>query len=248
MIKRASVLFPVVALTLGVMPAIGTAATLVNFESGYSDNQVLGDGERLLDSNGNLSKVRISTVNDNTMSVEASGGADGGPQGFLNDRNGVYDSEAGRATSSLDGFFLRSTKSLRGDLSKFNPVFSLSFMGGASSVNAEIWDIDGNTSQGSEGWEVIATFKDGSTSSILSPTFMNTYNHSSLNGQAWGFSFDADGSRIMSLDFLFNGTKTRGIGVAFDNLTVSPVPLPAAGLMLLASLGALGALGRRRKS
>ena len=67
MIKRASVLVPVVALTLGLVPAIGSAATLVNFESGYSDNQVLGDGERLLDSNGNLSKVKISTVNDNTL-------------------------------------------------------------------------------------------------------------------------------------------------------------------------------------
>lgn len=248
MFNKIRALIPIVALGMAISPVTGNAATVINFESGYLDNQVLSDGEALLDSDGVASNVQISTANNNTMSVEASGGADGQRQGFVNDPMGAYDAESASATSSLGGFFLRSTTALSGNLGQVNPVFSLTFLGGASSVTAEIWDIDGNRSQGSEGWEVVATHRDGLTSSILSPTFMNTSDARSLNGQAWSFSFDAAENSIMSLDFVFTGTKTHGIGVAFDNLTVAPVPVPAAGLMLIAGLGALGALGRRRKA
>jgi len=52
-----------------------------------------------------------------------------------------------------------------------------------------------------------------------------------------GMATAADDAYILS--FLYSATKQ-------DIVTLSPVPLPAAGLMLLAALGGLGAAGRRR--
>lgn len=231
------------ATMISLAPA--SAATLINFENGYSDDQVLGDGVALLDANGDTSNVYLSTANTNTMSIEASGGEKHGPAAFVNDPLGKTDVASANETSSLDGYFLRATESLNGDYLNYSSVFTLTFQGGASKVAAQIWDIDGNHMQGSEGWKIIATLTGGRTSQVDSPQFMNTSDAGSLNGQAWDFSFETAGNEILSLDFIFTGTKTRGIGVAFDNLTVATVPLPSAGFLLIAGIGALGAFRRR---
>lgn len=50
-------------------------------------------------------------------------------------------------------------------------------------------------------------------------------------------------------DLSFNATGTSdSYGGLLDNVSVAPVPLPAAGLGLLAGLGALGMVRRRRKA
>jgi len=237
------------------LPAV--AATLdINFETGYEDNELLTDGVALLDSSGVATSVTLVTVNDNTMSVEASGdandsAADNPPDGFVNDPlgGGNDDEESAVETSALGDFFLRTTGALSFNAGAVNPVFSLLFGdGGAGMVSAEIWDIDGNTSQGTEKWTLNAFSSGGAfLGTIDSPEFMNTSDAGSLNGQAWTFTFEDIGA-IGRIDFNFTGTKTTGIGVAFDNLTVAPVPLPAAGLLLLGGLGGLVAVRRRRKA
>lgn len=221
------------------------AATLINFENGFVDDQILGDGSALLDASGNVSNVYLSTVNNNTMSIEAVGDEPNGPDAFVNDPMGKTDIASAHEASSLGRYFLRATEALSGNYLNLNPLFTLTFKGGASKVAAEIWDIDGNARQGSEGWKIIATLAGDRRAEVLSPHFMNTSDTGSLNGQAWKFNFETAGNEILSLDFIFTGTKKHGIGVAFDNLTVATVPVPSAGFLLIAGIGALGALRRR---
>lgn len=242
---RFSAFFTTIFAATVISVASASAATVINFENGYSDDQVLGDGTALLDTHGNVSNVYLSTPGSNTMSIEASGDERSGPDAFVNDPMGKTDVASANETASLGGFFLRATESLDGNYLNYNPVFKLTFKGGVSKVSAEIWDIDGNRRQGSEGWKIIAHLTGGRTSQVLSPQFMTTSDAGSLNGQAWNFSFATTGNEILSLDFIFTGTKKRGIGVAFDNLTVAAVPLPSAGFLLIAGIGALGAFRRR---
>ncbi|MDO5704531.1 MAG: VPLPA-CTERM sorting domain-containing protein, partial [Paracoccus sp. (in: a-proteobacteria)] len=44
----------------------------------------------------------------------------------------------------------------------------------------------------------------------------------------------------------FQIASSQGGNVRFDDISVAPVPLPAAGLMLLAGIGGLAALRRRK--
>ena len=234
-----------------VAPAAAGAVT-INFETGYTDNQVINSGDALLDDTGAVTGVTVTTTPGHTMSIEASGmDSTDTVDGFVNDpiprSEGNRDIESDIETERLGAFFLRATDGLSGDFLTFNPVFSLNFAGGASEVSAQIWDIDGNTRQGSEAWRLIATFAGGATQEILSPEYSTNDDDNSLNGQDWSFSFSSMANDIMRIDFLFVGTKREGIGVAFDNLSVSQVPLPAGAVLLLSALGA-GAFMRRRRT
>jgi hypothetical protein len=245
--KKTHLLLASVAIALA-LPASSMAATLVNFEQGYDDNQLLTTPIGLLDSAGNASGVTLN-AGAGTMSIEKSGSSDL-TTGFVTDTIIPNDTDID-ATADLGGYFLRTTGALNVNLQNFNPVFSLSFAGGASAITGEIWDIDGTQTLGTESWTLNAHTRSGGVLSLDS--FVGSTNGTdtttSLDGMAWKFSFDASGSdAITSLDFVFTGTKTTGIGVAFDNLTVAPVPLPAGGLLMLTALGAVAALRRRKKS
>ena len=63
-------------------------------------------------------------------------------------------------------------------------------------------------------------------------------------------SFTANEAKTYSLVFAANGTN-NSYGGLLDNVTldfVAPVPVPAAGLLLIGALGGLAAFGRRRKA
>jgi len=225
-----------------LLPVASNAATMIDFETGYQDNDVLVSGTELLDSLGNNSGVKVVTQNG-SMSVEASGSDT--TAGFINDSQGVQDEE-NNGLSGLGGFFLRTTNALSGP--NVNSVFSLDFGNGVLGVSGEIWDIDGNSGQGSEGWDVIATLKNGGSATQSSPILSHnqiTGQNPTLDGLPWAFNFQGIGT-ITSLDFNFTGSKTSGIGTAVDNLSVAPVPLPAGGLLLLSGLGAAAFLRRKR--
>lgn len=243
MLSINSVSAGLVAAFVAAIPFTASAAT-VNFETGYTDNQQLGDPVTLLDSTGAASIVSLSTTNANTMSIEARGNSDA-TLGFVNDVLGGGDVEATGETASLGNFFLRTTSALSGDYSQFNPVFTLTFAGGASSVSGQLWDIDGTSSDNTEQWEVVATLVGGGMQTLTSP-LGDSNGATSLDGRPWDFAFNTAGNDIAFLDFKFTGSKTSGIGAAFDNLNVSQVPLPAGGLLLLCGLAGLGAMRRRK--
>ena len=227
-----------------LLPAAASAATLMNFESGCTDNELLSSPTVLRDSTGAASNVTLSSING-SMSVAATGSD--ATAGFINDTLGLNDTENAGALGALGGYFLRTTNALSGPA--INPVFSLSFAVGASAVSGEIWDIDGNRNQDSEGWDVVAHLAGGGTSTISSPILSNnrlTGGGPTLDGLPWSFSFSGVGT-IKSLDFVFTGSKQTGIGAAVDNLKVSAVPLPAGGLLLLSGLGVAAVLRRRKK-
>lgn len=226
------------------LPAAASAATLINFESGYTDNQALNSGTTLLDSTGALSNVTLTT-NNGSMSVEKTGRDS--VNGFINDTMRGPDHENDGGLNGLGDYFLRTTNALSGK--NVNPVFELNFAGGASAVSGEIWDIDGINANNSEGWDVVAYFFDNTTSTLSSPIYSNNnlnQGSENLDGQAWEFSFENQGI-IAKLEFVFTGSKTSGIGTAVDNLRVSTVPLPASALLLLAGVGGLGAMRRFKK-
>lgn len=235
-------------------PAMSPAATVTQFgfEAGYVDDQeIAADGTALIDDTGVASSfVSLSTPGANTMSVEASG--DDALDGFWFDSASPtqFDEESPRETvSSLGAFFLRTTVGLGGAFVTTGPVFSLAFDGGASAVSGELWDIDGSRGR-TEAWRVVANRAGRAPAEALSPVGTSNDDRTSLDGQAWRFSFAEAGNDITSLDFYFTGSKTSNVGAAFDNLTVTqlpaPVPLPAAFWMLGAALGGLVAARRAR--
>lgn len=240
------------AVTAAALAGPAAAGTVtVDFENtvnAYSDNQLLPNGVELFDVNGAPSGVTLTTGGPNTMSIEASGDVDTTP-GFVTDTLGTNDTEVAGATSSLGDFFLRTTEALSADLDGLSPVFSLHFAFGALSVSGEIWDIDGTSPSNTEQWTVSAYDAGGTQlDSILSP-LGDSNGASSLDGREWAFGFSGLGP-IARIDFDFEGSKQQGIGVAFDNLTFepAPVPVPASALLLLGGLGGLAVARRRRKA
>lgn len=60
----------------------------------------------------------------------------------------------------------------------------------------------------------------------------------------WDFAtLDLNGQIAQSIQF----GGTAGLA-GFDNISVAPVPVPAAGVMLLSALGGLGAIARRKRA
>jgi hypothetical protein len=186
------------------------------------------------------------------------------PEGFVNDQastlagQGVWDTEN---SGSLGNFFLRGpgvtepylqggNPSMDGD-----PIFSILYLTAPTGkISGEIWDIDGVTVNGtptSEKWVVTAWDSASGGTLIETQTSLEYFvnDSTSLDGAAWLFSFAANPA-IKRLDFAFDGNKTQGVGVAFDNFEtgIAPVPLPAAAWLLLSGLGGLGLFGRRRNA
>ena len=93
-----------------------------------------------------------------------------------------------------------------------------------SDVSGQTWDIDGNVSF-SEQWEVeafdqvVGGFQIGST--MTSPEKLAF--GGALDGDSWLFDFSGQ-SGIRRLDISCTGTRTWGVGMAFNNLSFNAVP------------------------
>lgn len=127
----------------------------------------------------------------------------------------------------LGGFFLRGNSG--GDFG----VLVITYTGGVvSGASGEIWDIDG-LSNGTEQYRVRA-FDAGSTllATIDSPVSTQDSGcaNTELDGKPWTFSFvGVPGIARITIDFI--GTKTNGIGLAFNNFNATgeqPVPATPA--------------------
>jgi hypothetical protein len=237
------------SLTTAVLGVGSANAALIDFETSPSPQS---DNADVMDqyNSQKFDNVTFSSGGD-PAKLEAVGEGDGSPQGFLNDPIGTNDV----STSGIPGlgdWFLRS----RGDIldrGKGDSFLQIEYGSSVFQASGQIWDIDGNDSQGSEKWIVRAFDTDGNELAMqTSPEFMNTSDTDSLNGQPWEFTFDLrqDGPAIAQLDFEFAGTKDRGIGLAFDNFNTSGTDIPTPATLGLLGIGlfGLGIVGYRRKT
>lgn len=85
---------------------------------------------------------------------------------------------------------------------------------------------------------------DGSVAGSFSALRSNSTRFSPMNWSTRAFQFVATAeSQLLS----FQGRANTAFGAAVDNVSISAVPLPAGGLLLLSALGGIAVL-RRRKS
>jgi len=252
---RVICLSAVLAAFLAPVPAL--AVSMVSFEGGgFSDNQSIVDPPGM--PTFTAGTMVFSTINpdepDLGLVVEEYGSADGDPQGFLRDQGGGNDVVDAGLEGRIGQFFMRPSRNIEDRNFVNEPIFRIEFTEAPFGfVSGEIWDIDGNDTQGTERWQIDAfDAGDMQIGSILSPLGTTT-GGSSLDGDVWEYVFAAGNGSLFGgavaadiarIDFTFVGSKTLGTGVGFDNFTVGIVPLPAAGWLLLGGLAALGGLSR----
>jgi hypothetical protein len=187
--------------------------------------------------------VTFSLSTGGTPFLEAVGSADVG-NGFVNDNlGGLPDVAASGYTNQLKNFFLRLGTTTLESLPV--PRLVITYSAPVTAASAEIWDIDAQ-GPGTEQW-LVEAYNGANAVVDSSASPLGTNNGSgSLDGKPWAWSFNhgmtADIHRI---ELSFTGSKTNGIGLAFDNFSpsspVEAVPEPSALLMLLSGLGAIGA-------
>ena len=169
-----------------------------------------------------------------SINPAGSGTTDLNPTGQLHVRDGSGN-DGGRFNTTLGGFnYLDSNDnsgifwSIPGSAA-LRPIDRISFLA------TDIDDVGAATFNVSAGGDVLAT-KFSLASELLGKR---------PNGELLLFTLLFD-SVVSNLTIAMNIDK--GDGFSIDDVTVGQVPLPAAAWMLLAGLGGLAALGRRRSA
>lgn len=161
-----------------------------------------------------------------------------GPQsepniGFVGS-NGIDIPDAG-LFGQLGTWFLRSSTS-GSNFGKLVIQYTTALT--VTSASGEIWDIDGDPPD-TEQYRVQAfDSSDALLGTIDSPVGSLPTLTAPLDGQPWQFVFSGLSGSIDHIEISFIGTKTSGIGLAFNNFYPTTVPEPGMGLLLLcAGLG-----------
>jgi hypothetical protein len=153
---------------------------------------------------------------------------------FVNDFDHRDDEALPAYAAQLGAWMLRS------GISHAGQSLLVTYGGGVRDAAGAIWDIDGNPEQGTEQWRVDALAFDGTVlASVLSP-LGTTIDANSLNAMPWSFDFDRATDDVFGLRIEFVGTKTAGLGAAFDHFYCT---IPEPGTLALVALG-VAVLGR----
>lgn len=228
--KRTTMVAVAAFAAAGIAPA---SAAVIDFEGGADDQAITA-------STFSAQNVRFEAAEGVDLAFEKVG--DDETDGFLYDADRAYD-RAAENPGRLGDTFMRTGQQVSSrDLN--GPVFSVAYDRAPTlPIGGEIWDIDGNSAQGTEQWAVQAySSEDALIAEQISPEGTKL-GAGTLDGRAWSFLFDGEGydlGDIARIDFSFIGTKDRGIGLAFNNFeTGAPVPLPAAAWFLITAVGGL---------
>ena len=210
-------------------------ATLIDFETvpGDTPSDQLAISTQYLATDG----ITFSLSDGDTPFLEKTGSDSG--VGFINDQMGWEDIEATSHNGELGNYFLRFEKT--SFASEPVPVLMISYATPINVASAQIWDIDGVESLGTEQWKISALDNNQVIiDTLLSP--LGTANDStSLDGLPWTWSFNHASNDIYAVELEFAGNKTSGIGLAIDNLSISSaVPLPPTLWLIGTGLGLIG--------
>jgi hypothetical protein len=168
-----------------------------------------------------------------------------GSDGFASTFWGTNDTPYPGFATQLGAFFLRQP--VNGTVP---PPFIIHYNTAQTitALSGEIWDIDGGVA-GTERWQVDVL--DGAHN-VLASQLSPIGNSSALDSKPWMFAFTGLPLGVEDVRLTFVGTKTQGLGLAFNNFspTTVNVPEPASivmGLMCAAALGAVVVRKRRAR-
>jgi hypothetical protein len=237
MTRNPRILTILAAATAASLAAASTAgAAVIDFEGGTDDQQIFPD--TFDDTN-----VSFVALEGHSLYFEERG--EDGTDGYLYDQGNENDVEAPGAGSSLGNYFMRAETDVSDRTIAPGRVFAMQYDKGVTTpISGEIWDIDGEDTQGTEQW--IVSLYDGTGTQLAQQTSPHGVHHQSgsFDGLPWTFAFDGSGgyslADVRRVDFSFAGDKRFGNGFGFDNFeTGAPVPLPAAAWFLITALGGL---------
>jgi hypothetical protein len=181
-----------------------------------NDNQVIGLNDNF-SADGVLVSFGFDTTGNGITDSEAifeatAGGKESGNTGFQSLYPGKYDIPEPNSALLLGDFFLRQQNPYKPfgtfhiNYTADNPI---------TEASGEIWDIDGKPNK-TEQFSVKAFNDNTLLTSMSSPMGDNK----DLDGMPWEFGFE-DLTDITRIEITFTGSKTKGIGLAFNNF--SPV-------------------------
>ena len=163
-----------------------------------------------------------------------------GTDGFVNSMSGINDDAAAGFHAQLGHFFLRQV--VNGIVP---PPFIVDYTTGQTitSLSGEIWDIDGSAALGTEQWLVEVL---NGANAVITSTMSPLGTGPAGDSLPWTFSFGGLPAGVDKVRITFIGTKTQGLGLAFNNFRPTTVPEPFG--LVIAALGAVGLAGLRRRA
>ncbi len=174
---------------------------------------------------------------DSLPAFEAEGNAD--PEdGFINGALGIADVAANGFAAQLGSFFLRQPIGLGGVPAPLIADYETTQH--ITELSGEIWDIDGAPGV-TEQWRVDALgAADEVLASQLSP--LGTESLGPYDAKPWVFAFTNLPSSFDKVRLTFVGSKTSGLGLAFNNFspTVAAVPEPMTSAVFALGLVSIG--------
>jgi hypothetical protein len=180
------------------------------------------DGDGILDSNAVFEQTGDLNDSNKDSGFWGPTGIDRAAQGF---------------ESQLGNFFLRQSNAYK-PFGVFHILYDAD--NPVTSASGEIWDIDGGSR--TEQFLVKAFNEDLLLESILSPLGTTS---KTLDGKPWTFGFNGL-SDITRIEITFTGSKTNGIGLAFNNFSpveditqITQVPEPSTLAILVIGVVAL---------
>jgi hypothetical protein len=209
-----------------IRPAIARAGDLVDFETKPGGGTPADNGNQVNPYTipGGTVQFFFDTNGNNTFDsgVDAFGkyehiGSDGN-DGFFDQWNGSSDEAQPGFEAELGNFFLRQPDPIGNVPGPFIAAYDVSVP--IRGLSGEIWDIDGGH-VGTEQWRVDVLGTGGTVlATTLSPIGVVTDN-TSLDSLPWVFRFEdlPDGVAAVRLSFI--GSKTGGIGLAFNNFSAT---------------------------
>ena len=222
--------------------SVNSSAGLIDFETvpNGSPSDALAISTQYQSSHG----VTFSWMGGATTTpyLEQTGSSDEN-MGFLNNAKNAGDVEADGFTGQLGNYFLRlGNAGLPGasDVGALKITYDIPVRG----ASAEIWDVDWANNQGTEQWEIKA-FNNNNVEIGSQLTHMG--DDMDFDGKPWIWSFDYTTNDIKYITISFTGSKTEGIGLAFDNFSTDSPAVPIPGAVWLLGSGLLGLLGIQRR-